>query len=166
MSGRLYALAAIRPRKEPAVPVEYEVRQAPESIYTLWINLLDPVANRTTISWKSKTFIQYYHTKIHMHSDQIPLKGTYVTDNSHLFVNYEIFIHNEDMIWMKTIILMFVIMMTMSLFQVPSIQEWLVSQLRTGDLISADPRIISYSEWNNWDNYFSKLYVQMYKILS
>ena len=66
---------------------------------------------------------------------------------------------------MKTIILMLVIMMTMSMFQVPSIQEWLVSQLRTGDLISADPRIISYTEWNNWDNYFSKLYVHMYKIV-
>lgn len=61
--------------------------------------------------------------------------------------------------------MMLVIMMTMSLFQVPSIQEWLVSQLRTGDLISADPRIISYAEWNNWDNYFSKLYVHMSKIV-
>jgi len=55
--------------------------------------------------------------------------------------------------------------MTMSLFQVPSIQEWLVSQLHTGDLISADPRIISYAEWNNWDDYFSKLYVHMSKIM-
>ena len=55
--------------------------------------------------------------------------------------------------------------MIMSLFQVPSIQEWLVSQLHTGDVISADPRIISYAEWNNWDNYFSKLYVHMYKIV-
>jgi hypothetical protein len=60
---------------------------------------------------------------------------------------------------------MLVIIMTMSLFQVPSIQEWLVSQLLTGDLISADPRIISYSEWNKWDNYFSKLYVHTYKIV-
>ena len=60
---------------------------------------------------------------------------------------------------------MLVIMLTMSLFQVPSLQEWLVSQLRTGDLISADPRIISYEEWNNWDNYFSKLCVHMYKIV-
>jgi len=31
-----------------------------------------------------------------MHSAQIPLKGIYVTDNSHFYVNYEIFIHNED----------------------------------------------------------------------
>jgi len=53
----------------------------------------------------------------------------------------------------------------MSLFQVPSIEEWLVSQLQTGDLISADPRIISYAEWNNWDDYFSKLYVHMSKIM-
>jgi len=50
MNGRSYVSAAIRPRKEPAVPVEYEVRQAPESVYTLWINLLDPAGNRTTIS--------------------------------------------------------------------------------------------------------------------
>jgi len=56
-------------------------------------------------------------------------------------------------------------MMTMSLFQVPSIQEWLVSQLHTGDVISADPRIISYAEWNKWDDYFSKLYVHMSKIM-
>jgi Xaa-Pro aminopeptidase len=40
--------------------------------------------------------------------------------------------------------------------EVPSIEEWLVSQLQTGDLISADPRIISYAEWNNWDDYFTQ----------
>lgn len=40
--------------------------------------------------------------------------------------------------------------------EVPSIQEWLVSQLHTGDRISADPRIISYTEWTNWDNYFTQ----------
>ncbi|KDR18194.1 Xaa-Pro aminopeptidase 2 [Zootermopsis nevadensis] len=39
---------------------------------------------------------------------------------------------------------------------VPSIQEWLLSQIHPGDLISADPRIISYTEWTNWDNFFSK----------
>jgi hypothetical protein len=58
--------------------------------------------------------------------------------------------------------LMLVIMMTMSLFQVPNIKEWLVSQLHTGDIISADPKIISYTEWNNWDDYFSKLYVHIH----
>jgi len=98
MGGRLYASAAIRPWKEPAVPFEYEVRQAPESVCTLWINLVDPAGNRTTILWNSKIFIRNYHTKIHKHSAQIPLKGIYVTDNSHLIVNYEIFMHHEDMI--------------------------------------------------------------------
>jgi hypothetical protein len=68
------------------------------------------------------------------------------------------FIDNDMRLTKTTIILVLVIMMTMSLFQVPSIEEWLVSQLRTGDLISADPRIISYSEWTRWDTYFSKLY--------
>jgi hypothetical protein len=82
------------------------------------------------------------------------------------FVNDEIFIHNDDMRLTKTTVtLVLVIMMIMSLFQVPSIQEWLVSQLHTGDRISADPRIISYTEWTNWDNYFSKLYLHMYKIV-
>lgn len=78
------------------------------------------------------------------------------------FVNYEMLIHNDDMRLTKTtIILVLVIMMITSLFQVPSIQEWLASQLHTGDVISADPRIISYTAWTNWDNYFSKLYIHI-----
>ncbi|PNF27724.1 hypothetical protein B7P43_G12791, partial [Cryptotermes secundus] len=40
--------------------------------------------------------------------------------------------------------------------EVPSIQEWLLSELLPGDLISADSRIISYTEWTNWDSYFTK----------
>lgn len=48
------------------------------------------------------------------------------------------------------------------LFQVPSIQEWLLSELLPGDLISADSRIISYTEWTNWDSYFSKLSTLFY----
>jgi hypothetical protein len=50
------------------------------------------------------------------------------------------------------------------LFQVPRIQEWLLSELHPGDLISADPRIISYTEWTNWDSYFSKMSVLWYFI--
>jgi hypothetical protein len=50
------------------------------------------------------------------------------------------------------------------LFQVPSIEEWLLSELHPGDLISADPRIISYREWTNWDSYFSKISILSYFI--
>jgi hypothetical protein len=45
------------------------------------------------------------------------------------------------------------------LLQVPTIQEWLQSELHPGDVISADPRIISYTEWTNWDSYFSKMFI-------
>jgi hypothetical protein len=50
------------------------------------------------------------------------------------------------------------------LFQVPTIQEWLQSELHPGDAISADPRIISYTEWTNWDSYFSKMSILSYFI--
>lgn len=75
----------------------------------------------------------------------------------------------DDMIIMKTmitsilvkIIMMTVVIMIISLFKVPSIQEWLLSQIHPGDLISADPRIISYTEWTNWDNFFCKLCIDV-----
>ncbi|XP_069700118.1 xaa-Pro aminopeptidase ApepP-like [Periplaneta americana] len=40
--------------------------------------------------------------------------------------------------------------------EVPKIEEWLAMQLPSGDVISADPKIIPYTDWILWDEYFTK----------
>ncbi|EEB12561.1 Xaa-Pro aminopeptidase 2 precursor, putative [Pediculus humanus corporis] len=54
------------------------------------------------------------------------------------------------------------IVMRMGLSSTPSIEKWLLSsELKSGDFVSSDPKILSYEKWNNWKKTFEKNDISM-----
>ncbi|KAJ9581804.1 hypothetical protein L9F63_003873 [Diploptera punctata] len=48
------------------------------------------------------------------------------------------------------------ILMRSGVSGVPTIQEFIVEELKPGDVVSADPKIITWKDWTTWDTVFSK----------
>ena len=44
------------------------------------------------------------------------------------------------------------------LFQVPTIQQFIIQELERGDEMSADPRITTWRDWETWDEAFGNVF--------
>ena len=46
--------------------------------------------------------------------------------------------------------------------KVPTVAEWLKSQLRPGDRVGADPKLVSADQWTEWRRELGKRFVSLF----